>query len=76
MGELGGVDPRLLRDVELVLLFDLVYGLLDILGNFGVEPALRNPWWWLLGVGRGGHTGDVGDLLRVVEVAEAPASPV
>ena len=58
-----------------MLLLDLVNGLLDLLGHYGVEPAVRGPKRWLFGVGRGGNPGDVRDLLRMFEEAGASSSP-
>ena len=73
--ELGGTNPRLLDDVEVVNLLNGVDGFLDVGGDVGVEAAVRCAWLGVFRVGGGGNACDVSDLFNVGEGVEAPPSP-
>ena len=50
MGELGGITPRLLNDVEPVFLLGIVGGLLDRRGGFRIKAGVLCAWLRLLRV--------------------------
>ena len=75
VGELGRVDPRLLRDAEVVVLPDGIDRLLNLCSYLAVEVVIQIAWLVLMRVGRSRDTNDAGYLFSFQKRAEAPTSP-